>query len=133
MNTLELAVHVTQVLLKLPKMKLLEHMLDSTNSAATLCWNTKGSISLENVEAHLFSWKALDQCRPSIVSSGTHIPGWLNGMANDALQLTFLTIHHLLAYSGAHCPQAPSWHFAPLTSELASALTTMLPGAQCAP
>ena len=75
MNALELAAHVTQVILKSPKMKFLEHTIDGTNSAATLGLNTKGSISLDNVEAQLLSWKALDQWRSGIVSSGTHVPG----------------------------------------------------------
>ena len=133
MNTLELAAHVKQILLKSPKMKFLEHTIDSTDSTETLGWNTKGSISSDKVEARLLVWKVLDQRRFGIVSLGTHIPGWFHGMANDASRLTFPTVHLLLAHFNTHHPQATWWRFFPLTLELAAALTTMLSGAQCAP
>ena len=113
MNTLELAAHVTQFLLKSPKMKFLKHTLDGTDSAATLGWNTKGSVSFDNVEARLLVWKFLDQQRSGIVSSGTHIPIWLNGMADNVLRLTFPTVHDLLTHFNAHHPQATSWCFPP--------------------
>ena len=96
MNTLEVAAHVTQILLKSPKMRFLEHTLDGTDSVATLGWNTKGSISSDNVEAHLLVWKAIGQQRSGIVSLGTHIPGWLNSMDDDASRLSFPTVHDLL-------------------------------------
>ena len=113
MNTLKIAAYVTQILLKAPKMRFLEHTLDSTDSPATLGWNTKGSISSDNVEACIFAWKALNHGHSGIVSSGTHILGWLNGMANDASRLTFPTVHDLLAHFNVHHPHATSWRFAP--------------------
>ena len=106
MNALELAAHVTQILLKSSKKRFLEHTLDGTDSAATLGWNTKGSISSDNVEARLLAWKALVQRRSGILSLGTQILGWLNGMADDASRLTFPTVHDLLTHFSAHHPQA---------------------------
>ena len=44
-NVLELAAHVTQYLLKAPRMDPLKHTLDGVDSTAAHRWNVRGSVS----------------------------------------------------------------------------------------
>ena len=74
-KALELAAHVTQILLKSLQMQFLEHILNRRYSTAAPNWNNKGSISSNNVEVQLLAWKALDQRCSCTIASGTHILG----------------------------------------------------------
>ena len=127
-NVLELAAHIVQLLLKGPMAKPLDHTLDGVDSTAAFGWTLGGSVTRTDKVATLLSWKALELRNSCLASSCAYVPGPLNRLADDASRVQHDSPTNLLHMFNAKYPQKHSWRYAPLTSAIDYALTTVLSG-----
>ena len=82
----------------------------------------KGAISADAPGAYLCRLSSLHRRHYRYAEETSHIAGDANSMADDASRLQHLTVPQLLTHFELHYPQATSWTFCQLDSEMERAI-----------